>query len=58
MSTMVTSLPVSLKQAPATRPTYPEPITASFNAFFLPAPGPFLWGYYQDRDGTDKTQTQ
>src|SRR5690349_5667488 len=32
LSTQMTSLPLSAKQAPATRPTYPVPITASLNS--------------------------
>src|SRR5687768_17819398 len=34
LSTQITSLPLSAKQAPATSPTYPVPTTAIFN----PAP--------------------
>ena len=35
MSTQQTSLPVSAKQVPVTRPTYPVPITAIFIKMFL-----------------------
>ena len=49
MSPQMTSLPMSAKPAPATRPTYPVPMTQIFMAFDIPWPRPFPHGHTAQR---------